>query len=327
MKNINRFITNKINIKKNLNYSLIIGLTPSKGARSPTLWNKVYKKNKSRIRMYPADVEKKKLKNFIEFLKKDSLFLGGSITAPYKVDMIKFCDTINPDAKKIGSINTIVKRNQKLVGYNTDYFGALSTLKKIKYKKKILIFGCGGASKAVILAIVKYFKNSNLTLYNRNKKKLSNFLKKISFTKKFSIINNLSSINKKKYDLIVNTTSIGFDSWVGSQKFENLKYFSPFSKLSSIKKINFKVGSNFVKLNKDLITHDTKKVDLFFSKNKKIDVFDIIYNPKKTKLLKYAKKYRNKIYNGLEMNLIQAVKAFMIVNNIKNFNSIKKKMI
>ena len=65
MKNINRFITNKINIKKNLNYSLIIGLTPSKGARSPTLWNKVNKKNKSRIRMYPAHVEKKKLKNFI----------------------------------------------------------------------------------------------------------------------------------------------------------------------------------------------------------------------------------------------------------------------
>ena len=87
------------------------------------------------------------------------------------------------------------------------------------------------------------------------------------------------------------------------------------------------MGSKFVKLNKDLIKNDTKKIDLFFSKNKKADVFDIIYNPKKTKLLKYAKKYRNKIYNGLEMNLIQAVKAFMIVNNIKNSNSIKKKMI
>ena len=327
MKNINSYITNKINIKKNSNYVLIIGLTPSKGARSPKLWNKVYKKNKSRIRMYPADVEKKKLKNFIKFLKKDASFLGGSITAPYKVDMIKFLDIISPDAKKIGSINTIVKRNQKLVGFNTDYFGALSTLKKIKYKKKILIFGCGGASKAVILEIIKNFKNSNLNFYNRNKKKLSNFLKKISFTKKFNIIKDISSINKKKYNLIVNTTSIGFDSWVGSQKFENLKYFSPFSNLSSVKKIHFKLGSKFVKLNKDLIKNDTKKIDLFFSKNKKADVFDIIYNPKKTKLLKYAKKYRNKIYNGLEMNLIQAVKAFMIVNNIKNSNSIKKKMI
>ena len=136
MKNINSYIKNTVNIKKNLNYVLIIGLTPSKGARSPKLWNKVYKKNKSQIRMYPADVEKKKLKNFVKFLKKEKSFLGGSITAPYKVDMLKYLDIISSDAKKIGSINTIVKRNQKLIGFNTDYFGALSTLKKIKYKKK-----------------------------------------------------------------------------------------------------------------------------------------------------------------------------------------------
>ena len=46
-------------------------------------------------------LRKKKLKKFYQIFKKDTSFLGGSITAPYKVDMIKFLDIISPDAKKL----------------------------------------------------------------------------------------------------------------------------------------------------------------------------------------------------------------------------------
>jgi shikimate 5-dehydrogenase len=58
-----------------------------------------------------------------------------------------------------------------------------------------------------------------------------------------------------------------------------------------------------------------------------MEIFDIIYNPEKTKLLKFAELYGNKIYNGLEMNLFQAIKSFMIVNKSNNSNFIKKEMI
>ena len=75
------------------------------------------------------------------------------------------------------------------------------------------------------------------------------------------------------------------------------------------------------------IIKDKKNLETFFKKNKKLVVYDIIYSPQKTKLLKYAKKYRNKVYNGLEMNLMQAVKGFMLVNNIKGLNKVKLKMI
>ena len=58
MNYLNHFLNNRLKIKKESKYSLIIGETPSKGARSPKLWNRVYKAQKSSIRMYPADVSK-----------------------------------------------------------------------------------------------------------------------------------------------------------------------------------------------------------------------------------------------------------------------------
>ena len=86
-KKINIFLNNKINcITKK--YSLIIGLNPSKGARSPTLWNKVYKNLKINCKMYPADISKKNLSKFIEEIKKDKNFVGSAVTMPYKEDII-----------------------------------------------------------------------------------------------------------------------------------------------------------------------------------------------------------------------------------------------
>ena len=325
---ITKLINNKIALKNNQKYALIIGLTPSRGARSPKLWNKVYKKKNSKIRMYPADVDKKKLKHLLKLLKNDANYIGGSVTAPYKIEIIKFLDSVSPEAKKIGSINTIAREKQKLIGYNTDYHGALSTLNNFKNKKRILILGAGGASKAVITAILKKFKNAKLFFYNRNKIKLDLFIKKIGLRKKYKIFRNHNSFTRYEYDLIVNTTSIGFDSWIKhKKKFFNLIFFSPLSELKNIKKINNIDYQKFKIYNYSKISRDNMNLKSFFSKNKKLDIFDIIYNPKKTKLIKFSEKYGNKIHNGLEMNLIQAVKAFEIVNKIKNLNFIKRNMV
>ena len=68
-------------------------------------------------------------------------------------------------------------------------------------------------------------------------------------------------------------------------------------------------------------------INEFFSDRSNMNFFDIIYNPKKTKLLKFAELYGNKVYNGLGMNLNQAVKGFMIVNKLNKYNLIKNKMI
>ena len=155
--NLNRFISNKV-LKTNRKYSLIIGETPSAGARSPKLWNKVYKKLKKKIKMFPADVQKKNLYSLIRFLKSDNLFLGSAITTPYKEIILKYLNFCSPESRIIGSVNTLKKRGNKLEGYNTDFYGVINSLKFFKNKKRILILGCGGAGKAAILATLKKFQ-------------------------------------------------------------------------------------------------------------------------------------------------------------------------
>ena len=59
---LNNFINNKLSFKKKTNFTLIIGSSPSKGARSPLLWNNAYKSFGQKTRMYPADVSNNNLK-------------------------------------------------------------------------------------------------------------------------------------------------------------------------------------------------------------------------------------------------------------------------
>ena len=83
-----------------------------------------------------------------DFLRREDV--GGlNVTIPYKRDVMPFCDEIDPAARSIGSVNTLVRRDGKLVGYNTDIDGFLYMLRRagISLKgKKVLVLGSGGAS-------------------------------------------------------------------------------------------------------------------------------------------------------------------------------------
>ena len=82
----------------------------------------------------------------------------------------------------------------------------------------------------------------------------------------------------------------------------------------------------FLKKNKDLQKKNLLLTSKFFKKNKKCQVFDIIYDPIQTILIKVANKSTKKNLNGLEMNLEQAVLAYSIVNKFTNIDLIKKIM-
>ena len=101
------------------------------------------------------------------------------------------------------------------------------------------------------------------------------------------------------------------------KKFLNLKFFSPIE-LKNIFKIKKKNDGEFIKKNAKIIKKSVQETYNFLIKNKKLSVFDIIYNPDTTQLLYQSKLCNMKIKNGLDMNLYQAVKAFRIVNKIKN---------
>ncbi|MFH4964370.1 shikimate dehydrogenase [Gaetbulibacter sp. M235] len=81
---------------------------------------------------------------------------GFNVTIPYKEAIIPYLDTLDEKAKEIGAVNTVkVTEDNKLVGFNTDYFGFIESLKPFlkPHHKKALILGTGGASKAVAFSL------------------------------------------------------------------------------------------------------------------------------------------------------------------------------
>ncbi len=91
-------------------------------------------------------------KTDIDTFMKEKQFKAINVTIPYKQTVIPYLDEIDESAKRIGAVNTIVNRNGKLIGYNTDYLGFAYTLRKHNISlqgKKVLIMGNGGASKAI----------------------------------------------------------------------------------------------------------------------------------------------------------------------------------
>lgn len=81
---------------------------------------------------------------------------GASITIPHKVEVMKFLDSIDKKALKIGAVNTIVNRDGKLFGYNTDCLGATNALlkKTVIKDRHVVILGSGGAARAIGFGIV-----------------------------------------------------------------------------------------------------------------------------------------------------------------------------
>lgn len=321
--NFTRFIKNKIYLKEKQKFVAIIGSDPSKGARSPILWNKAFSKLKINMKMFPLDVKDQNVRRLIKSLRENDYFFASAVTIPHKERVIKYLDEIDQSALEIGSVNLIVKKNNKLKGYNTDSYGCRFTLNKINKKiNNILIIGCGGAGKACIISVKNKYPKANIYLFNRNLNKLNKFYKRIKVNKKnIKIIKNYNIFIKlKKLDLIINTTSLGFDLEIPSIK-SNLKYFSPISQFE-IKLNKLKITENLI----NTIINNLTETFTFLKVNSNAVIFDIIYKPSKTIIMKIAEKIGLKSINGLEMNFMQAVEAFRIVNKKIKIKKIIKAM-
>ena len=81
---------------------------------------------------------------------------GASVTIPHKVSVMRYLDDIDPKALEIGAVNTIVNRNGHLVGYNSDYLGAIKALTKQTHLRgqTVVIIGAGGAARAIGFGVI-----------------------------------------------------------------------------------------------------------------------------------------------------------------------------
>ena len=276
---VNSLITNKISLQDLTEFSFIIGANPSKGARSPLLWNKVYKAQGRRTRMLPLDVEEANLEKLIMVLQKELTCLGGAVAVPYKEKLFAILsNNCNETIRKIGAINCIFRSNpndQFFSCTNTDGEGALEPIAKILNDKKPLkigLVGYGGAGKAIAGFLQKYKDKHGILLFNRTlpNKKFSDELE-INFIDLKELPSKLNEI-----DILINATSVGSQS----------------------------------NLNEKLIRREY----LHKLKNSSL-VYDIIYDPPETMLLRDSKEIGLNVINGMEMNLLQAVLAYKHTNN------------
>ena len=120
---------------------------------------------------------------------------GLSITAPHKQTVMECLDWIEPEAKEIGAVNTVVVEKDRLLGYNTDAAGFIDPLRKrigsLK-EKQVAIIGAGGAARAAIWALKQ--EAANVTLFVRDVSKVNSPCKP------------LASASFKEYDVVVNAT-------------------------------------------------------------------------------------------------------------------------
>ena len=153
---------------------------------------------------------------------------GASVTIPYKVDIIPFLDEISDIAGMIGSVNTIVSREGKLFGDNTDAPGFYRAItgKTVIEGKTIVLFGAGGAGRAILFALYYYSRPGMVYLIDSNKKRSADLACNIRKTFKESSVSDAAHIVsedsenwqkiKKGIDIIINATPVGMDPHTGS---------------------------------------------------------------------------------------------------------------
>lgn len=209
---------------------------------------------------------------FLNFNFKNKKLIGFNVTNPYKNEIINFLDKIDSTAKAIGAVNTVLIKNDKLTGFNTDAEGftrfielTWPNLNKNISKRRILILGAGGVSAAIIFALKKHGAR-NISVLNRSQERAE------ALTKRFKI-SKLNFPKDNSVDFLINATSIE----------------------STGKKMNDKN----LKILKNALTKDAI-------------VFDAAYSKQNTNFIKYFLKSGFEAKDGKGMLRTQAALAFKI---------------
>lgn len=214
--------------------------------------NKFERENISGADYVNFDIED--IGSFKQLIESEPRLIGMNVTIPYKTSVLPLLDHISEEAKIIGAVNCIViTKNRQTIGYNTDYIGFKESLQKmvLPSDKNALLFGDGGAAKAVKFVLEKLDINYQTVTRNPISQQLS--------------FDALTPEKLSEYNLLINTTPLG--------TYPNVHAYPPIP-LEGITAQHL--------------------------------VYDLIYNPEKTKLLTFAEAKGARIKNGYEMLVRQA---------------------
>lgn len=199
---------------------------------------------------------------------------GINVTVPHKVAVMDLLCDIDKRARAIGAVNTLKYTDDGYVGYNTDVIGVGYAIKNKGYDikdKTVLLLGAGGAGNAcAVMACDEGCKK--LIIANRSVDKAKRLAKSISayYSCEIEAISIKDIYSIENCDIIINSTTVGFGDKIGLSPIEDKSFYKD-------KGVKF--------------------------------VFDAIYNPWETRLLKEAREQGAKTLNGFSMLVYQAVAA------------------
>jgi shikimate dehydrogenase len=247
---------------------------PIEHSMSPLMQNAVFRAAGIDAKYCRFKVKPGELQNTIKGVKALGI-AGVNVTIPHKIEVMKYLDELDPLAKDIGAVNTILNKDGKLIGYNTDGYGALESLREATdtENKEISILGAGGAARAIAFTLAREGKIKQITIMNRDQVKAKNLAKEITEKTKANVSgtgleNDELRAQLQKTDIVINCTPVGMHPKT-----------------------------------------DESPVPIL---HKGMIVFDIVYNPLKTKLVEDAEKTGCRVITGENMLVLQGAKAFEI---------------
>ncbi|MCF6325861.1 MAG: shikimate dehydrogenase [Devosiaceae bacterium] len=256
-----------------LKKAFVIG-DPISHSKSPVIHKFWIAKHHLSATYEAINISPQNLKKIFNEIREDK-YIGGNVTLPHKQAAFFLCDLTTPEAKKLGAVNTIYKKNNQIIGHNTDGYGFLANLDQQvpgwdKNIQKTIVLGAGGATRAIILALINR-DVSEIVILNRTLKNAENLANQFQKYSKNTKLNTgyIEAFSKhaQDTDFLVNTSSIGLNN------------------------------TSFVGLDLKLLPETAL-------------VHDIVYNPINTPLLCAAKNNNLKTADGLGMLLHQAAPGF-----------------
>ncbi|WP_407392872.1 shikimate dehydrogenase [Methanobrevibacter sp.] len=253
----------------------IVGLIghPVEHSFSPPMHNAAFEALGMDYAYVAFDVNPNELKSAISGAKSLNI-KGFNVTIPHKIGVIEFLDEIDEVAGLIGAVNTIDFKEMK--GYNTDGIGAVKAIEEVTSieNKNVIVAGAGGASRAISFYIAKYGADT-LTVLNRNVEKAQNLAGDV----------------------------------LDSGLMNEVKY-------ASISEINEYLSDGDILINTTPVgMHPNVNVDSIATSDdmhEDLVVFDAVYNPNETVLIKEAIKANAKPVYGIKMLLYQGAESFKI---------------
>lgn len=277
----------RMHITAHTNVYCLIG-DPIKHSGSPALHNKAFTKTDIDAVYVAFTVSDGKIEEALNAIRTLGI-AGGSITMPHKMTCLPYLDYVDPTAKIIGSVNTIVNRNGNISGYNTDGYGCMKSFKDMGATiegSKMVLIGVGGAGSAIAGTAAREHGLRELVIFNRANGHSWNHAEHLvgmineqtDCHARLCDLNDHDLLRKEMADaqLVCNATNVGMGKLEGQSVVPDASYF-----------------------------------------NKDSFVQDVIYFPAQTKFLEMAKEAGCVHENGLNMLFNQATGQFKLWTGVK----------